>query len=76
MNTKVDTHVFANSSNILRVDYDNLTNVLIVYFRSGSIYQFVDVPYKIFEDFKICESARKFFTVNIKNKFEFVKRVK
>ena len=74
MNTKVESHVFTNSSNILRVDYDNLTETMMVYFRNGTTYQYVSVPYKVFEDFKVCESAGKFFTANVKNKFEFMKR--
>lgn len=74
MNTKVESHVFTNSTNILRVDYDNLTETMMVYFRNGSTYQYINVPYKIFEDFKVCESAGSFFTINVKNKFEFMKR--
>lgn len=74
MLTHVESHIFVNSSNILRVDFDNLTETMMIYFRNGSIYQYVGVPYKLFEDFKACESAGKFFTSNIKNNFEFMKR--
>jgi hypothetical protein len=70
---RVEVHIFSNSSNILRADFDPLVDVMTVYFKGGSIYQFVAVPYTLFEEFKKAESAGKFFTQFIKGKFDHLK---
>ena len=74
MNNKVETYTFNKSSTILRADFDNLVDVMTVYFKNGSIYQFVAVPKNTFEEFTKSESAGKFFSSNVKNKFEHLKR--
>jgi hypothetical protein len=74
MNTKIDTFNFSNSSNILRIDYDHLMNVLTVFFRNGTNYQFVKVPVTVCEEFKTAESAGRFFIANVKGKFEFLRK--
>lgn len=74
LNTKIESFSFKNSSNILRIDFDNLTETMLVYFRNGTCYQYVNVPYKLFEEFKISESAGKFFLSEVKDKFEFLKK--
>lgn len=68
-----ETFVIKNSSNLLRADYDSLTESITIFFKNGSAYKFVGIDYKLFEELKTAESAGKFFTDNIKNKYEFLK---
>lgn len=75
MDTKILTTHFENSSHILRADYDTLMNTLKVYFKSGGVYTYVDVPQKIYENFSGAESAGRFHVTKIKNQYDFLKDV-
>lgn len=72
-NSDITTHRFEGSSNILRADYDALTEAMRVFFRSGGIYTYVGVPPKVFVDFVQAESAGRFFVTNVKNNYDFFK---
>lgn len=72
-NSDITTHRFEGSSNILRADYDALTESMRVFFRSGGIYTYVGVPRKVFVDFAQAESAGRFFVANVKNSFDYFK---
>lgn len=72
-NSDVSTHSFEGSSTILRADYDNLTETMKVYFRSGGVYTYVGVPVSVFNDFTQADSAGRFFVLNVKNTFDFMK---
>lgn len=74
MNTKIEVFSIENSSNLSQIEFDHLTNVLSVQFKNGTKYQYVNVDYKIFEEFTKAQSAGKFFMKEIKNKFEYIRR--
>jgi len=73
-NTKLESIVIAESSTIAKVEYDNLLNRMLVTFKSGSTYQYVEVPHKVFDELVSAESAGKYFAANIKGKYEFLKK--
>lgn len=41
-----------------RTEYDSKRHILTAYFKDGSIYQFMDVPQKIFDDLKAIEDTQ------------------
>lgn len=66
-------HIFANSSTILRADYEHFMNNVKVYFKSGDVYVYFSVPLQVYEDFTKAESAGRYFHECILNKYEFMK---
>jgi len=60
-----------NSSNINKVGYDN--NDLLVEYKSGVLYKYLNVPKKLYEEFLNSESKGRFMNSNIKGKFEYSK---
>lgn len=62
-----------NSSNIAAIAYSKRSKVLEVEFKSGSVYQYQDVPEKVWEGFNKAESKGKYFTRNIKISYKFKK---
>ena len=70
---------FCKSSLIIRADYDPLMENLTVFFRSGGVYEYCGVKKKIFDELceleKTGESIGKYFHKNIKNVYEFMKKV-
>jgi len=63
-----------DSSLIREVGYDPFMEVLTVNFRNGGVYEYIEVPEKVYNDLIEAPSAGKFFHVNIKNKFQFLRR--
>lgn len=61
------------SSNIHSVGYDSDKRKLEVKFRSKSIYQYDDVPEKVYRRFLSAESKGKFLNKHIKNKYPYTK---
>lgn len=61
------------SSNMVRSEYDTSTKKMIVEFNNGSKYEYLEVPHKIYTQFRMSESQGKFFTVNISKKFQYNK---
>jgi hypothetical protein len=53
--------------------FDPETGILRVTFISGTVYEYKDVPVKIFERMKNSISKGKFLNSNIKGKFPFKK---
>jgi len=60
-----------NSSNINKVGYDN--NDLLVEYKSGVLYKYLNVPKKLYEELLNSESKGRFMNSNIKGKFEYSK---
>ena len=60
------------SSSIAAIGYERATRVLFVQFRSGGTYAYRDVPAKMFTAFRRASSAGRFFTANIRARFEYV----
>lgn len=68
ISTKVD------SSTIEQVDFDPLMNKVSVCFKNQTVYEYYDVDKALYEEFVAASSVGKFFSQNIKKKFEFAKR--
>lgn len=63
------------SSLIDQVGYDPATQDLtIVFAKTGETYVYHKVPEKVYQKLMAADSKGKFFTKNIKNKYEFTKK--
>jgi len=60
-----------DSSNIASVGHSSFTKTLEVQFHSGSVYQYFQVPTKVYQEFKSADSLGKYLSKNIKGKFPF-----
>lgn len=61
------------SSDILSVGYDPDQEILEIEFIRGAVYQYSGVPIAVYEGLMSADSKGKFFHVNIKNTYAFVK---
>jgi len=66
---------FENSSNLSKAEYDPSMEVLILHFRKGGIYEYIEVGRKVYDGLTEAKSAGRYFHTDIKGKFEFLKRV-
>ena len=64
------THDTPDSSHIARLQYDETSSQLIIEFRNGKKYSYSDVPYEIWNDFIESPSAGKYFSANIRGKYQ------
>ena len=65
------------STNIVSVGYDSENSVLEVEFRSGSVYQYFQVPEKIFAGLMSARSKGQYFDAYIKKgKYTYKKMTK
>lgn len=62
------------SSNIASVGYNKEARILEIEFHHGAIYQYVDVPEKVFEELMSAPAKGSFFMNEIKGKFEYQKK--
>jgi ATP-dependent DNA helicase RecG len=62
------------SSNIAAVGYDKETHILEIEFHHGAIFQYVDVPEKVYEELMNSPSQGAYFMNEIRDKFEFQKK--
>jgi ATP-dependent DNA helicase RecG len=62
------------SSNIAAVGYDKEAQILEIEFHHGAIYQYVDVPEKVFEELINSPAKASFYMNEIKGKFEYQKK--
>lgn len=62
-----------DSSTIAGFDYNKLTRVLTVEFRSGVRYNYYDVPEVLFENMRTAPSKGRFHAQNIKNVFRYAR---
>lgn len=60
-----------DSSNLLKSSYNYGTNRLVITFKTKKVYQYFDVPHKIYEEFKTAPSSGKYFNAEIK-KYKFL----
>lgn len=63
----VETHIFANSSNLDQAEYDSESEDLTITFLSGARYLYRNVPLRTFRQLQQAISAGKFFSDRIKN---------
>lgn len=69
--------VAVTSSQMASVGYNAASQVLEIQFKNtrgdGSVYQYTDVPPKIYDGFMQSESKGKYFGAHIKGKFAYSK---
>ncbi len=61
------------SSNVAEIGYDAPTMTLEVAFHDGSVYQYFDVPERVYQEFMRADSKGKFQNANIRYNFRYVK---
>jgi hypothetical protein len=66
------THV--SSSAISSVGYDERSAVLEVEFRSGAVYDYLQVPKKVYRDLLKAPSKGGFVSQRVRDRYEFVRR--
>ena len=59
------------SANLQSLKYNDVTQTLTVYFRSGGIYAYRDVPPETVEELKHADSRGQFFFLYIRDSFPF-----
>lgn len=62
------------SSAISSVGYDERSSVLEVEFQSGAVYDYFDVPPKIYRDLLKASSKGSFVSRRIRDRYPFVRR--
>lgn len=63
--------LLVHSSNIVSVGYDAAAQTLEVEFQSGNVYQYLDVPEDMYQNFMTAESKGEFFHDNILKEFDY-----
>jgi len=61
------------SSNLVKSEYDSETNKLMATFKNGIIYEYEDVPHKIYAQFRLAESQGKYFNTDISKQYKYKK---
>lgn len=61
------------SSNITKTDYNTETKKLIVDFKTGTQYEYDEVPHEVYTRFRMAESQGSFFNKNIAKTFKYKK---
>ena len=62
-----------NSSQITRVEYYEDAEILVVTFKKGTVYKYIDVPYGTLKELLGAESVGRYFNLHIAKKFQFEK---
>ncbi len=62
-----------SSSNIRSIGYDAKAQILEVEFKSGGIYQYLNVPEDVFDRFMAASSKGRFFDQRVKDRYRAVK---
>lgn len=60
-----------SSSNLLSIGYDSESETLEVEFKTGTVYQYYNVPDFMHERLMAADSVGKFFNAEIKNAYPF-----
>lgn len=63
----------SRSSSVASVGYDPETNEMQVQFKGGGVYLYKKVPQHIYENMINASSVGKYFHLNVKNFYDFVK---
>lgn len=66
-------NVDIKSSNLKSASYDTESEVLLITFNNGSIYEYNKVPWTVFTKFRMAESQGKHFNENISRKYSYTK---
>lgn len=62
------------SSNIASIGYDKEAQILEIEFHHGAIYQYADVPEKVYEELMSSPSQAAYFMNELKDKFKYQKK--
>jgi uncharacterized protein len=62
-----------SSSNIASIGYDNQSETLEIEFLNGSIYQYFDIPERIYKELMGADSYGKYFASVIKGNYRYSK---
>lgn len=63
-----------DSSLLKEVIYDPFMSVMTVHFKNGGVYEYLEVPEETYNNLLKSSSTGKFFHLNVKNKFQFLRR--
>ncbi len=74
MTGDITTISFEESTSIRGAEYDPMMRTLTIHFRSGGVYDFLEVPRSVFQEFANAESAGRFFHEYIRNEYDSMKR--
>lgn len=55
------------SSNLASIGYDEENNILEIEFNHGGIYQYLKVPFDVYEELMNARSHGTYFSANIRN---------
>ena len=69
--TKIINEV--DSSNIVKAEYDTITKKMIVEFKTGALYEYIDVPHSEYTKFRMAPSQGSFFAKEIAKKYRYKK---
>jgi hypothetical protein len=61
------------SSSIASVGYDAPSSVLEVEFLNGRLYQYLDVPQRVFEEFVEAESVGSYLNRHVKGSYQYLR---
>lgn len=61
------------SSNVARIKYDEMSQVLSVEFTSGITYNYYDVPPHVFEQMRYSSSKGQFIAENLKGVYRYAR---
>lgn len=56
-----------HSSNIASIGYDDNNKILEIEFQHGGIYQYLNVPFDVYEELMDANSHGTYFSANIRN---------
>ena len=62
-----------DSSNLVKTEYDTDTKKMVVEFKNGTRYQYLEVPHAIYTKFRMAESQGKYFSGEIARTFKYNK---
>src|SRR5256714_14982043 len=62
------------STTVRSVGYERRSRTMEIEFQSGTVYQYVDVPARVYEEFWRAESKGKYFNCEIRDLYAFVRR--
>lgn len=62
-----------SSTNISEIGYDNDRRIVEVVFKSGTIYQYFDVPEPVYQELRRASSIGQYLNTNIKGQYRYAR---
>jgi hypothetical protein len=63
-------NISTKSSFIDRIDWSKDTSILTLAFSTGSLWEYYDVPFEMYDQLLNAESQGNYFNLNIRNTFQ------